>query len=358
MAKILERTAGWIEFQVDEVAPATTPLATRAAREVVKDATHLAPEATSELVAPLVPTLQHGLVSTVRRAFIDHRPLVLTPDAVWQAIAQGFADHVNQHAERLRSRLVPHQGKQRLAVSMDYLEGSPENDWGPAMEGFARLVRQRAHPQAVKLLEVDFTTSGPAERVARAIALMDTYQAYFEYEVMCICGIPSVRLTGTVGDWETIAARLEGLAAYDLEWWVASLRPVVRELVATARGVVDRDFWRAIFQTRDEHGGYGGPTTWIGGWIVRFVPWLGAPEYRAQNDVVLGKAREVRQFALPSGIAQAPFVLACGDERRNMFAFAGVLGMQQEPQTLALTPRVLWAVARVPERQLVVMPRR
>lgn len=353
---ILERTETSIEFRVDDVAPATRPLPTASPGAIVQEVTHLRPEAVSELVQPLVPALQHGLIATVRSAFLDHRPLVLTPDAVWQAIAQGFADHVNAHPERLRERLVPHLGKKRLTVRMDYLEGSPENEWGPVMEDLAGLVRENALPAATALLDVSFSTTGPVERVARAIALLDTYQAYFEYEVVCICGIPSVRLEGTPDDWELIASRLEGLAAFDLEWWVASLRPVVRELAATARGVVNRDFWRAIFQTRDEHGGYGGPTTMVSGWIVRFAPYLGEAPERRPNELVQGRAREVPQRMLPSGIAQVPFRLRQDEQTAEMFAFAGVFGMQQDPRSLALRPRILWAVARAPERMLHLSP--
>ena len=61
----------------------------------------------------------HPLLSAVARAFADHRPLVLSPDAVWLTIAQGVAQHVRLHAEELRPRLVRHAGRKRLNVIID-----------------------------------------------------------------------------------------------------------------------------------------------------------------------------------------------------------------------------------------------
>lgn len=49
------------------------------------------------------------LLAAVYTAFSEHRPLVLSPDAVWLTIAQGVAHHMAIHAERLRSWSVSHQ---------------------------------------------------------------------------------------------------------------------------------------------------------------------------------------------------------------------------------------------------------
>src|SRR5262245_34010793 len=111
---IIERTPTTITFRVDDVEPAVQPLATVRPRDAIQQRTGVAIEAASDIVRPFVPAHTHGLVSTVQSAFLTHRPLVLGPDALWQAIAQGFADHVNANPEKLRARLVPHQGKKKL----------------------------------------------------------------------------------------------------------------------------------------------------------------------------------------------------------------------------------------------------
>ena len=46
------------------------------------------------------------LLAAVYAAFSQHRPLVLTPDAVWITIAQGVAHQMAIHGERLRPGFV------------------------------------------------------------------------------------------------------------------------------------------------------------------------------------------------------------------------------------------------------------
>jgi hypothetical protein len=352
---IIEKTETSITFRVDDVDLARDPLPTQRPRDAIRARTGVTIEAASDIVRPFVPAQGHGLVSTVQAAFLTHRPLVLGPDAIWQAIAQGFADHVNANPEQLRARLVPHQGKKKLVVPMSYLERSPENPWAAAFERMSKLVREHSHPEAHQALDVDFSTSGPVERAARAFVLLDAFQAYFEYEMMCLCGVPWVRLEGTPADWRLVAEKLEALGRFGLEWWVASVRPVVRELLRTSLGEPDPAFWRSIFQWREVKGGYGGPTTYVSGWIVRFAPWVGEAPQQRKNPVVTGESRDVSPGLLPRGFAQVPFVLAREDkpgERRatNMVAFAGIMGMDQDERTLALRPKILWAVGREPEK--------
>jgi hypothetical protein len=63
--------------------------------------------------------LVHPLALAVDLAFREHRPLVLTPDAVWLCLAQSLAVHVDLHAEQLRPMLVRHQGQLALDVRRD-----------------------------------------------------------------------------------------------------------------------------------------------------------------------------------------------------------------------------------------------
>ena len=61
----------------------------------------------------------HPFVQAAHDAFYRHYPLVLSPDAVWFCIAQGFAHHINGHAEDFRRRLVAHDGQLTLVNGMD-----------------------------------------------------------------------------------------------------------------------------------------------------------------------------------------------------------------------------------------------
>jgi hypothetical protein len=70
----------------------------------------------------------HSLIAAASLAYQHHFPLVLSPDVLWLTLAQGLANHVNNYAEQMRSRLVPHEGKKLIQVRRDdFVKGSPEN---------------------------------------------------------------------------------------------------------------------------------------------------------------------------------------------------------------------------------------
>jgi hypothetical protein len=58
-----------------------------------------------------------------------------------------------------------------------------------------------------ELVECNFSCTGPVELTASQVALMDAMSPYFHYEMLCICGIPEVTLTGTVDDWKKVKGR-------------------------------------------------------------------------------------------------------------------------------------------------------
>src|SRR5580658_2136668 len=72
-------------------------------------------ESMSTSQRPLVACIDaHPLALAAHDAFYEHRPLTLSPDAIWFCIAQGFANHVSLNAEKLRHRFVRHEGKKVL----------------------------------------------------------------------------------------------------------------------------------------------------------------------------------------------------------------------------------------------------
>jgi len=200
---------------------------------------------------------------------MDHRPLCLSPDIIWLMICQGVANHINANAEALRSRFVSHEGKIQISVRRDdFVKGSPENPWAEAIEEFTGKVQEHIGV-AFDLFQPTFTTTGPVEKAAAAIVLLDAMQCYFDYDMETLCGIPAITLEGTSEDWQAIADRAEQFGSLDLEWWLEPLRAVLRQFVAAAHGEIDRPFWQSLYRYHDESGG---PT--ITGWISTLLPYL------------------------------------------------------------------------------------
>lgn len=76
--------------------------------------------------------------------------------------------------------------------------------------------------------------------------MLDAFSNYFTYALLPACGIPAITLKGSVTDWERIRARVEVLATFDLDWWVARLRPILDEFILTASDHPTPEFWRCI----------------------------------------------------------------------------------------------------------------
>ncbi len=167
-----------ITFAVDEVTPATEPLRECRTHEAVKHALGGEIESCCDYHGTVIKGIDYqSLLAAVYTAFNEHRPLVLTPDAVWITIAQGVAHHMTIHGERLRSRFVSHQGKLELAFECrDWVEGSPENPWPEAFESWTGQIREHVGPRVHDTLLCDFSTSGPVERTASQIVMMDVFE--------------------------------------------------------------------------------------------------------------------------------------------------------------------------------------
>jgi hypothetical protein len=304
----------------------------------------------------------HPVIAALHRAFTQHRPLCLSPDVVWLLLCQGAAHHINRHAEGLRSRLVRHQGQVRIAVRRDdFVKGSSENPWGEVIDQFSAQIREHAGP-VHDLFVPRFSTTGPAERVAAEIVLLDAVKCYFRYVLETLCGIPAVTLEGTAEDWQELAERAREFARFDLGWWLTPLQPILQEFAAAARGRVRRPFWESIYKF-DSFSGGGAVTGWIAAFFPYFKggdgaatvknPWLaeGGKKLRA----LLAGEWDQRRFDLggpspgdfPGGLARAPFVWEYLGTSLDMELLGGFVGVAQDPATLALRPEVGWAIREV-----------
>jgi hypothetical protein len=300
----------------------------------------------------------HPLLQAVHVAFAEHRPLSLSPDHIWLIIAQGFAIHVDQHAEELRSRFVRHDGRAEVAVSVEELPQTSAA-WAAAITQFGKGIEQHVGTGVHRLLSCAFSTTTERERVAAEVVMMSAFRRYFDFVMRCVCGIPEVTLEGAPADWAEIRRRADVLAEYDLAWWMDALRPVLDELVNTARGKVDRDFWQCLYKPKDAYGG-----ELATGWIMRFFPYLqhnAGPPVRnpAVNEAPSssGRARWISRGisprSAPGAFSRATLTLEAGATPRRISVFGGFAGVQQLAGG-ALRPEIAWAVGALPRMATLI----
>lgn len=299
----------------------------------------------------------HALLAAANDAFYRHYPLRLSPDVIWLTLARGFALHVNLHAEELRHRFVRHSGQETLVVERpDFFPGRA-NPWPEAFAAFSDQIAARVG-KLRDFVRCDFSTTGPTERAASELMVMDTYKAYFEYELLAGCGIPSITLTGTPADWRSIRDRAALFGEYGLEKWCRALDPVLSQFVAAAEGRADQQFWQSFFRY---HSG-SGPSV-MTGWVTVFFPYLkGGDENLYPSPYYEDWERRLRvddqqhwrtrwddpqgpgMWAVPTCLTSVPLKVHWGADECRMRLLGGLMGVSQSPESLALQAECGWAV--------------
>ena len=302
-------------------------------------------EACSEYAGTVIGAEYHAFFSALQAAFVGHRPIVLSPDMIWLLIAQGFAIHVNEHAEEMRNHFVSHEGKKKLVVRRDgFIKGSLENPWENVFDEFSTHIRREIGDTNHELIVSQFSTTGVIEKAANEVVLMDSMKAYFECHVVSFCGIPEVRLEGTHEDWVQLAKKTEKLGkAFELQWWTERMLPILETIADHSQGRGDPAFWRDIYKWKGKSGGAD-----IHGWIIAFIPYISTNQGMRKTSLVFGlkefERTRITTEVLPSGLSKVPYVWDYHGTKYNMEFVAGFTSFTQDQDTFAVRPKIGWAV--------------
>jgi hypothetical protein len=283
----------------------------------------------------------NGFLRAIHLAFAQHLPLALSPDDVWLAIAQGFATHVNVHAEDLRKQFVSHESRVKLSVRRDGFVKGAENPWSEVFGEFSDQIGEHIGKKR-DLLVNTFSTTGPVEKAASEVVLMGAMRAYFSYEMRTLCGIPEITLLGTVDDWKLVRTKAQNLVEFNCGAWVKGLDTVLTQFVNAAEGRPEIRFWESLCKFG---GGSGGP--YVSGAVNVFFPYL---KHNRPNPSVLawdkhgmaGGGPTPDQF--PVGLTGVPFVWDYRGNEFDMTFLGGFVGVSQDPTSLQVRPAIGWSV--------------
>lgn len=295
----------------------------------------------------LWPMGKDAFYRSIVKAYANHQSITLSPDMIWLVISQGFARYVNAHAEELRPKLVSHEGKMDLAIMTEKNLLAEDVDWPSLIGDFSSQIDKHTKGDIAKTITADFTTTGPVERVASQITLMESVKSYFEYIVYRIaCGIPSVTLQGTAEDWRRVLEKSWQLKQYGLESWVNALEPILQEFIKAAQGHPNQAFWKNMVKKQNVahlKGGACSPDkpTELDGWLLKLFP--------DENGKTLDKVRHNKQ--MPSEYVRVGFKYRVVDpananliSETPMELWAGFVGAKVDTARNMLTPTMGWLV--------------
>jgi hypothetical protein len=342
-----------ITFQVvEDLSKPEKPLAMQSGNDVFEHLVKLSQKsnkeypsnivAKSRLPANIVNFGYHSFFDGMYHAYAEHRPIVLSPDAVWLLISQGFARHINANAEKLRHYFVDFDGKLTLIVKTSSVTlDNPDSPWETIFPEFAKKIAEHTGEELINLLSADFTTTTIVEKVASEITIMESMKAYFDYMVAYIvCGIPEVTLLGTTEDWQKILDKTRRLGRYELTWWTDELEPVLEEFVNASQGSISKEFWMNMFDKEYYSLGCGSATI-INGWITKFFPY-------GSN----GERKSLRRIEssgdLPEEIVKVDLLYydTTTGVSTPLELWAGFFGLDQNMENFALTPKIGWMIKR------------
>ena len=123
------------------------------------------------------------------------------------------------------------------------------NDWRGVFSEFNDKIADFIGKDNQAKLVQKFTTTNPDNFAVQNITLMCAMKKYFEYMVMTLCGIPEIKLLGTVEDWQLLDEKVSELAEWDaknkigLEGWLKDLQGISKQFLSAAQGKPEIKFW-------------------------------------------------------------------------------------------------------------------
>lgn len=296
--------------------------------------------AKSEARDSLVNLGHNSFFNGMYQAYADHRPFVLSPDMIWLLINQGFARHVNANPEKLRKHFVDFSGQLTLVVDAENDLLNDTINWEEIFPQFTTQIAKHTGSELINTLTSDFSTTTAVERIASEVTIMEAMDPYFEFVVMyVVCGIPEITLLGTTEDWEKVLNKTKELGKYDLKWWTNELEPILNEFVNASKDEINKEFWRDMFKYHSQEA-YGAPKI-IDGWIVKFFPYDKDGKRNDLNKLIGGGS-------LPEEMVKVNLKYVKTDgirtEETMLELWAGFIGLEQNPETYALTPQISWMV--------------
>ena len=286
-------------------------------------------------------------------AYENHLPIRLTPDIIWLLIVQGFAQHVNFNAEKLRDKFVNFENKKTLEVIISKYHSYKQmksEDYENLFEKLTEQVKSYVGEELINTLDFNFSTSNKITKIVGYTSIMSAMKKYFHFTGFChMCNFPYIILEGSLEDWENILKKVKELEKYDLKEWTEILETILKEIIETKKGKINKQFWKNILypdkiDEKIEIGDYKYKTIQvdgINGWLLTFFPYYKDGYFRYTNSI---KTKDL--WRLPEKILKTPLLMKSDDEGETpMIIYSGFLGMKVDKEKNNLvTAEIGWYV--------------
>jgi hypothetical protein len=217
----------------------------------------------------------HGFFGTLALAYSYHLPVQFGPQHLWLLVLQGVAQHIDKHKERLQPKIMKKVTTDEKQQVVEIRRDGPI-DVAEVIDAMTKAA-QALLPDDSPLSSKPFSCSRPEETTAIQATFMNAVHHYVRFVLYTFCGFPSVKLEGTLSDWQDLQARVAGLHVLDEEdahfndWLnqVWSILAKIVKFVETPDQEKEKEFWNSMVRQNNMSG-----RAYLDGWLLSFVPYL------------------------------------------------------------------------------------
>lgn len=261
----------------------------------------------------------HGLYDYLALCWRNHYGVVITPDMIWYSILAEMAAVIKKQPDTWAHLFTTKPGaKQHIIVMTGKVE-----EIDPV--AVVALLEDKVPVQTSTFLP-RFTTTTDNSHLARCIAFCDLVSPYYSYGTM-LCGIPAIRIEGTLDDWSQILFCLDQLKRLSVTRPMSEYIDRCALHVVNFQEAVDGNTkigeWDSFLKVRKCGSG---SQYEMDGWITRFIykrsPWTqfeGLPPQMCSMAYINHDTN--RRFKLFTGLIQSRFE---GDYLVPDFGFARI----------------------------------
>ena len=291
-----------------------------------------------------------SLLEGLMVAYQNHYPITVSPDMFLILFLQGYSRFMEKYAEKFRNQYVNFEGKKSLTVVRKEItpKTATKEDWQGIIDEFLGKIKESVGEEIISNLQSNFTTTNSITLTTSQLAIMSSMKQYFIYKVfMCLCGISSITLEGSLEDWEKLKKKFEFLSKkeFGLNWWMEHLIPIIDKIIETKKYYFQnkninnelRNFWKDMIKLKI--GGIYKPSV-LDGWIVKFIPNLKEEEPKVYQ--------KLEDKDIPDEIIFCPMKLTFktlfSETEYDCGLYSGFYGMIQDESTYTVKPVIGYSI--------------
>ena len=289
----------------------------------------------------------HPVLFGFYKAWVNHCPITISPNMIWQLILNVFIKYIDLNSEELRTKFVNFEGQKKLEVFQfikDEITLIPtKEEWESIIDKLIIKIGENTGECILDDFILNFSTNDRNLLFVQKVSLMSMFKKYFIYKAHLdiICGYPYINLEGKIEDWELIKIKLNEFKKYGMKNWINEIDRIISKIINTKKGEIDLSFWKnIIFEHFEESSGLCGEPPpghiILSGWLSKFFPFKNNGEeiWRVKIDS-LSEDNPLSEFSITPLEVKFP-----NGKEKKLKILSGIIGVSQDPDTLCVKPEL------------------